>query len=191
MAKNYAQLTDDELMDGFVRGEPAAFEELVLRYKNPLYQYILALVADESAAGDLFQEVFLSVYKQAENYRAQGKFKAFLFRSARNRVLNYFRDRPEDFSLDKTDEDGHEPLHEVLPSGEELPLQALERAELGERIRRAALKLPPKQREIIYLRPYMSFKEIAAARGVPLGTVLADGHRAIKKLQTFLRDENL
>ena len=67
MAKNYAQLTDDELMDGFVRGEPAAFEELVLRYKNPLYQYILALVADESAAGDLFQEVFLSVYKQAEN----------------------------------------------------------------------------------------------------------------------------
>ena len=49
MAKNYAQLTDDELMDGFVRGEPAAFEELVLRYKNPLYQYILALVADESA----------------------------------------------------------------------------------------------------------------------------------------------
>lgn len=186
MAHERNALTDDELVSDFVRGDELAFEELVLRYKNSLYQYILVMTGDEGSAGDLFQEVFLSVYKNASKYQAQGKFKAWLFRLARNRVLNYFRDRDPLFSLDQTDEEGKEPLHEILPSGEELPLETLERAELAQDIRRAAEALPPKQREIIYLRQYMSFKEIAEALNLPLGTVLATGHRAIKKLQHIL-----
>lgn len=190
MANERQTLTDDELMQRFIRGDETAFEELVLRYKNSLYQYIMVMTGDEGAAGDLFQEVFISVYKHADKYRAEGKFKAWLFRAARNRVLNFFRDRDKLFSLDQTDEEGNEPLHEIIPSGEELPLEALERAALGEEIRRASLKLPPKQREIVYLRQYMSFKEIAEALGLPLGTVLADGYRAVKKLQKLLMNNS-
>lgn len=186
MANERNALTDDELVLDFIRGDELAFEELVLRYKNSLYQYILVMTGDEGCAGDLFQEVFLSVYKNVSKYQAQGKFKAWLFRLARNRVLNYFRDRDPLFSLDQTDEEGKEPLHEILPSGEELPLETLERAELAQEIRRASEALPPKQREIIYLRQYMSFKEIAETLNLPLGTVLVTGHRAIKKLQHIL-----
>ncbi len=186
MANERNALTDDELIGNFVRGDALAFEELVLRYKNSLYQYILVMTGDEGAAGDVFQEVFLSVYKSAQKYQPQGKFKAWLFRLARNRVLNYFRDKDPLFSLDQTDEEGKEPLHEILPSGEELPLQTLERAELAEEIRKAALALPPKQREMVYLRQYMSFKDIAQTLDLPLGTVLATSHRAIKKMQAML-----
>lgn len=186
MANEKNALTDDELMLDFVRGDALAFEELVLRYKNSLYQYISVMTGDEGAAGDIFQEVFLSVYKNAQKYQPQGKFKAWLFRLARNRVLNYFRDKDPLFSLDQTDEEGKEPLHEMLPSGEELPLEMLERAELAEEIRRASLALPPKQREIVYLRQYMSFKDIAQMLGLPLGTVLVTSHRAIKKMQSML-----
>ena len=141
MANERNTLTDDELIADFVRGDALAFEELVLRYKNSLYQYILVMTGDEGAAGDLFQEVFLSVYKNAQKYQAQGKFKAWLFRLGRNRVLNYFRDKDPLFSLDQTDEDGKEPLHEILPSGEELPLETLERAELAKEIRKATQAL--------------------------------------------------
>ncbi len=186
MANERNALTDDELIGNFVRGDALAFEELVLRYKNSLYQYILVMTGDEGAAGDVFQEVFLSVYKSAQKYQPQGKFKAWLFRLARNRVLNYFRDKDPLFSLDQTDEEGKEPLHEILPSGEELPLQTLERAELAEEIRKAALALPPKQREMVYLRQYMPFKDIAQTLDLPLGTVLATSHRAIKKMQAML-----
>ena len=186
MANERNALTDDELIGNFVRGDALAFEELVLRYKNSLYQYILVMTGDEGAAGDVFQEVFLSVYKSAQKYQPQGKFKAWLFRLARNRVLNYFRDKDPLFSLDQTDEEGKEPLHEILPSGEELPLQTLERVELAEEIRKAALALPPKQREMVYLRQYMSFKDIAQTLDLPLGTVLATSHRAIKKMQAML-----
>lgn len=185
------QLTDDELVLQFVKGDRESFEELVYRYKNTLYQYIMVMVRDEGAAGDLFQEVFLQVYKNAEKYRPQGKFKAWLFRMAHNRVLNFFRDRDSLYSLDAPQEEDGCALQDTLPDGSPLPLQELESRELGEQIRRASLCLPDKQRETLYLRQYLSFQEIADLTGRPLGTVLADGHRAVKKMQTLLQKEAL
>lgn len=81
--------TDDELVLLFKSGSGEAFEELVYRYKNSLYQYIMTMVQDEGAAGDLFQEVFISLFKHADKYEPRGKFKSWLFLTARNRVLNF------------------------------------------------------------------------------------------------------
>ena len=178
--------TDDELVLLFKSGSGEAFEELVYRYKNSLYQYIMAMVQDEGAAGDLFQEVFISFFKHADKYQPRGKFKSWLFLAARNKVLNFFRDRDPLASLDQTDEEGNAFLHDTLPDGAPSPLEGLAGRETEEEIRRASLALPQRQREIIYLRQYVSFKEIAELMDRPLGTVLADCHRAIKKMQHLL-----
>lgn len=178
--------TDDELVLLFKSGSGEAFEELVYRYKNSLYQYIMAMVQDEGAAGDLFQEVFISFFKHADKYQPRGKFKSWLFLAARNKVLNFFRDRDPLASLDQTDEEGNAFLHDTLPDGAPSPLEGLAGRETEEEIRRASLALPQRQREMIYLRQYLSFKEIAELMDRPLGTVLADCHRAIKKMQHLL-----
>lgn len=178
--------TDDELVLLFKSGSGEAFEALVYRYKNSLYQYIMTMVQDEGAAGDLFQEVFISLFKHADKYEPRGKFKSWLFLTARNRVLNFFRDRDKLSSLDQTDEEGNAFLHDTLPDGEASPLEGLAGRETEEEIRRAALELPQRQREMIYLRQYLSFKEIAELLNRPLGTVLADCHRAVKKMQRIL-----
>ncbi|MBP3513318.1 MAG: sigma-70 family RNA polymerase sigma factor [Elusimicrobiaceae bacterium] len=182
--------TDDELVSAFRRGDEQAFEMLVLRYKNPLYQYIMSMTQDEGAAADLFQETFISFFKNADKYEARGKFKSWLFLAARNRTLNFFRDRDKLSSLDGTDEEDGLSLHETLPDGTLPPLEALSGRETEEEIRRATLNLPQRQREMIYLRQYFSFKEIAQMLGRPLGTVLADCHRAVKKMQSLLAREN-
>lgn len=180
---------DDALVAAFQAGSSEAFETLVLRYKNTLYQYIMIMVQDEGTAGDLFQEVFLHFYKNADKYQPQGKFKAWLFRAARNRVLNFFRDRDKLFSLDASPEEDAPAYQDVLADDSPLPLEFLENKELGQLIRKAALALPEKQRELVYLRQYLSFKEMADLLQRPLGTVLADFHRAIKKMQTVLKKE--
>lgn len=182
--------TDDELVSAFRQGDEQAFEMLVLRYKNPLYQYIMSMTQDEGAAADLFQETFISFFKNAGKYEARGKFKSWLFLAARNRTLNFFRDRDKLASLDGADEEVGLALHETLPDGTLPPLEVLSGRETEEEIRRAALNLPPRQREMIYLRQYFSFKEIAQMLGRPVGSVLADCHRAVKKMQSLLARES-
>lgn len=178
--------TDDELVLLFKNGSNEAFEQLVFRYKNSLYQYILSMVQDEGAAGDLFQEVFLSFFRHAATYEAKGKFKSWLFLTARNKVFNYTRDQKKNTSLDQTDEEGNAFFHETLPDGAPHMLEALSSKETEEMIRQAAEQLPPRQREVIYLRQYLSFKEMAELLGRPIGTVLADCHRGVQKMQQIL-----
>lgn len=181
--------TDDELVQGYRQGDETCFNELVYRYKNSLYQYIVAMVHDEGAAGDLFQEVFLHFYRRIYEYKTEGKLKSYLFTAARNRILNYFRDQDQAFSLDETDEEGNAFWHEELAENAPQPLEQLEQTELAQRLRRAAEQLPPRQRETIYLKQYMTFKEIAEMLNRPIGTVLADHHRGIQKMQKMLQDE--
>lgn len=190
MEDKFTERTDDQLVELFRAGNEKAFEELVYRYKNPLYQYIMSLVQDEGAAGDLFQEVFISFFKNVGKYEARGKFKSWLFLTARNRVFNFFRDRDKLSSLDQTDDDGNSVFHETLEDGQLAPLEELSGKEAEEMIRRASLQLPPRQREMIYLRQYLSFKEIAELLERPLGTVLADCHRAVKKMRQLLEKQN-
>ncbi len=184
-----SQLSDDELVSAFQRGDAQSFNELVYRYKNSLYQYIMSLVRDEGAAGDIFQEVFLNFYRRIGAYEAQGKLKNYLFTAARNRVLNLFRDRAKLTSLDEPDENGAAHWHEELPGTDPQPLEGLEKAELAQRIRHASLRLPPAQREVIYLKQYMTFREVSELVGRPLGTVLSDHARALQKMKQFLEEE--
>ena len=88
--------TDDDLVIAFQNGEAESFNELVYRYKNILYQYIVAMVRDEGAAGDIFQEVFLSFFRRLSEYQPEGKLKSYLFTAAHNRILNYFRESSSD-----------------------------------------------------------------------------------------------
>lgn len=177
---------DDELVASFCNGNNQAFEELVLRYKNPLYQYILSLVKEEGAAEDLFQEVFISFFKHAQTYKPEGKFKAWLFLTARNKVINFWRDSKKTTSLDQTDEDGNAFLQEKLEDNSRPVLDELTWQETEKLVARAAEELPPRQREMIYLRQYLSFQEISDTVGRPLGTVLADCHRAVKKIRQLI-----
>lgn len=187
---NLSVRSDDELVQLFAAGTPQAFEELLLRYKNGLYQYLLSLVHDEGAAGDLFQEVFLALFKHAANFKAQGKVKAWLFLTARNKTLNYFRDRKESISLDEPDEEGNEFWHEVLPDGEVDQLTRLESREGLQKLKEVIDTLPPHQQEMLYLRQYLSFAEMAEVLQKPLGTVLADCHRAVQKVRKIVSRED-
>ena len=188
---NLSARSDDELMQLFAQGADEAFEELVLRHKNSLYQYLISLVQDEGAAGDLFQEVFLALYKHAQGFKAQGKFKAWLFLTARNKAFNYFRDRKDTTSLDEPDEEGNEFWHEVLADGEADQLERLSSREGLESLHRVIDTLPARQKEVIYLRQYLSFAEMAQVLHKPLGTVLADCHRAVQKVRTMLANEGM
>ena len=184
--ENINEQTDNALVAAFQKGSDEAFEELVYRYKNPLFQYICGMVKDEAVAEDLFQDVFISFFKQRERFEVNGSFKAWLFLTARNRVFNFYRDHKQVVSLDQTDEEGNAFMQETLADNSRPLLDELGWQDFQENVRQAIEQLSPRQRDLIYLRQFLSFQEIADTLGKPLGTILADCHRAIKKLQVIL-----
>src|SRR3954471_12827553 len=95
---------DAALLKRVTQGDQRAFEELVEKYKQPVFNMIYRTLPDATEAEDLAQAVFVQVYKSAARYRVEAKFSTWLFTIARNLCLNELRRRsrhPAD-SLDAT-----------------------------------------------------------------------------------------
>src|SRR3954447_7230199 len=95
---------DAALMKRVTQGDQRAFEELIEKYKQPVFNMIYRTLPDAAEAEDLAQTVFVQVYKSAARYRVEAKFSTWLFTIARNLCLNEIRRRsrhPTD-SMDAT-----------------------------------------------------------------------------------------
>ena len=182
-------MTDAELVKAFKKGAAGALDELIGRYKNRLYAYLLKLLRDRNAADDLLQEVFIKVMKKLDSYGERQKFSAWLFTVAHHAVMDYFRSghRRREESLDTAGED-KSPLADTLASREPGPDKLLEDAERAAVLQAAFDRLSADQREIFLMRHYsgLSFKEISDILSVPIGTVLARMSRAMAKMRSEL-----
>lgn len=181
----------DSLLQRAQQHDAAALTDLYDAYAPRVYGLLVRLTRSRDLAEDLLQETFLRMTRTIGEYAHDGRFEAWLFRIAGNLARDHVRRvqrRGSMASLDGSEapDGGFEPAdrhHEAPPA-------ALDRAEAAEALAAAIDRLPPDDREIVLLRHYgeLSFKEIAALLGVPLGTALARGHRALKKLKAYLTE---
>ena len=168
-------------MVAYRQGEASAFDELLLRYRTPLFSTLRRLVGDRALAEDLFQETFLRVIQHASRFDARRKFSGWVFRIARNLAVDEMRKR----GVRQEEKLNHEPLDPAAG-----PDRAAVRTEQGEAIARAIELLPREQREVFLMREWggLSFKEIAEVTESPLNTVLGRMHLAVKKLRASLAE---
>ncbi len=164
------------------------------REQGRLRNFIRRRVGDESEAEDILQDVF---YELIEAYRMMKPIEhagAWLFRVARNRIIDRFRKkRPEPFASAR-DADGGEPgstlsLEELLPSPGAGPEAAYARSILLEELDAALDDLPEEQREAFVAHEIegRSFKEIAAETGIGINTLLSRKHHAVLYLRQRLK----
>jgi RNA polymerase sigma factor (sigma-70 family) len=167
--------------------------EAIDREQPRLRNFIRRRVADPSDAEDILQEVF---YEFVETYRLMKPIEqagAWLFRVARNRIIDLFRKRkPEDSTNDPViARDGESlTLEDLLPSPEAGPEAAYARTVLAEELEDAVEELPEEQREVFIAHEVegRSFKEIAAQTGVSVNTLLSRKHYAVLHLRERLQD---
>ncbi len=168
-------------------GDSAAFELLFEAFRGPLYSYLARTTGDRHLAEDLLQDVFLRLIENIGRYEESGRFEAWIFRIAANRVRDWARRRTSSEwvgSMTGRSEDSDEPG--VLDrSVDQPPDEGLVRREEVARLETAMSHLEREEREVLALRHYseLSFREIAEISGCPLGTVLARSHRALLKLR--------
>ncbi len=173
-------------------GDEHAFEGLVRRYQRPLFQYIYHFVGDYDLACDIFQQVFLQLYRSLPTIRTTQPLKPWLLRVAHNGCVSELRrKRLIHFSdLEGADEEDSCPLV-TLADGKPLPEEMAEQHDLQQRLRQAIFALPPKLRAVVVLRyaTQLSFPEIVQALGIPVATAKARFQRARPLLRASLRGE--
>lgn len=189
-----SRLTDDELVDGYLKGDISCFDEIMNRYKSRLYNYIYHHTGHRQHAEDLFQETFTRVIEHLPRYRKQGNLPGWIFKIALNICRDHMRKRGRipTLSLNQpfSSEDGEEvTLENILAS--DIPSPAVETCnkEIHRLLRQSVAHLPRKQREVVILRIYgkLSFKEISQALHCPINTALARMRYALKALHRKLK----
>src|SRR5215218_6216940 len=98
-ATDDAVLTDDRLMELVQSGDREAFEQLVSRHQGPLIGFFCANTRDRQLAEDLMQETLLRVYKESWDYLATGRFHGWMYRIARNLLIDTVRRQSHDAVL--------------------------------------------------------------------------------------------
>ncbi|MBE6367445.1 MAG: sigma-70 family RNA polymerase sigma factor [Lentisphaerae bacterium] len=173
---------DDLLAAAAANGSEAAVEQLYYRYRRPLYSYLNRMLNhDNMTADDMFQELWIKVIKNLCNYSPDGKFGAWIFRIARNQVLEHFRREKSRAKLGTTTEDGE--LPDISKINTE-PSGMVGAQELTEKLQQLLSELPPEQREVFIMRQNnLSFKEIAEIQKCPINTALGRMHNCLKFLR--------
>jgi RNA polymerase sigma factor (sigma-70 family) len=168
-----------------------AITATVLRERSKLGSFIRRRVADQTDAEDILQDVFYEFTQAHRLPEPIEQVSAWLYRVARNRIIDRFRKKKEVPLDDMVDEDGEAyRLDLLVPSADAGPEHAYHRAMLLEQLQAALEELPANQREVFIAHELdgLSFKEMALASGVPVNTLLARKRYAVLHLRARLQD---
>lgn len=168
-----------------------AITATVLKERSRLWNFIRRRVADQTDADDILQDVFYEFTQAYHLPEPIEQASAWLFRVARNRIIDRFRKKKEVplADLNSGDEDEDCRLDLMLPSPDAGPEAAYTRAMLLEELQLALEELPANQREVFVAHELegVSFKEMAANTGVSINTLLARKRYAVLYLRQRLQ----
>lgn len=187
------QMTDDMLVTLYLKGNNSAFDILLNRHQDRLFNYIYFLVRSREVAEDIFQETFVKAITtlQQGRYQNDGKFAAWITRIAHNLVIDQFRiERNENaISNDETEFD--------LLNDAKFAEGTIENKMVNEQIlkdvRALIDELPDCQREVVFMRYYqdLSFKEIADMTGVSINTALGRMRYAVLNMRRIAAEKSI
>ena len=184
---------DTALVDAASKGSAHAWEKLVRRYEDRIYNQGLRLTGSRSDAMDLMQEVFLGVYRNLHRFRGDAKFSSWIFRIAHNKAIDMQRrKRLMPFVSNSTDQDGD--MLDSLPGHSSLEAEEVfSKRQNNKAILSLLSELPMNQRLIVELKIFQcqTFEEIASIQEVSVNTVKTRFYSALKKLKTISEEKNV
>jgi RNA polymerase sigma-70 factor (ECF subfamily) len=176
-------------MQRLVNGHDAALNDLMERYAQRLFHYVLRQLPNEDDANDVTQEAFVRVYQNRAKFRAESKFSTWLYAITTNLVRDRLRwkQRHPETSLESHEEE-HQSLGEVLPDKSATPSEHLVAEERAKQIREAVQALPEDLRTPLILAEYenLSQSEIGTILGCTVKAVEMRIYRARQALRESL-----
>ena len=171
-------------------GDMAAFDRLVIKHKDKLFNMVYWLLGDYQETNDCAQEIFIRVFKSIKKFRFQSSFSTWLYRIAINtcknrRISSAHRWKKRTVSLENPENPNQDNRSYEIQNGSPSPENRLEKKERIMLIRKAINALPQEQNRVIVMRDIqgLSYQEIADITGLNLGTVKSRLARARLELK--------
>jgi len=167
---------DLALVRALREGSEGAYETLLARFQQPVYNLALRLLDDPPDASDVVQEVFLKVFRNVGHFRGQSSLKTWIFRIAINEAHNqrrwFFRHRCREVGMEDREEESRSPA-DLLADHTPSPFDYVFDREKQALIEEALARINPSFRDAVVLRDItnLSYEEIADVLQVSLGTV--------------------
>lgn len=186
-------MTDEQLVRAYADGNNEAFDTLLKRHQDRIFNYILRIIKNEDVANDIFQETFVKAIltiKQGR-YTENGKFPAWISRIAHNLIIDYYRQEKSE-NLQSSD------LEDIdILNRKDLCEQTIEDIMISDQItndvKSLIEELPELQKQVLNMRYYqnLSFKEIAEITGVSINTALGRMRYAILNLRRIAAEKDI
>ncbi|MEK9180251.1 MAG: sigma-70 family RNA polymerase sigma factor [Patescibacteria group bacterium] len=172
---------EDKLIAQAIRGKASAFGSLYDYYQPKIYRFVLIKVGRREDAEDLTHQVFLAALESMKSYKDMGyPFSSWLYRIARNQVIDFYRTNKKEASIEET-----EPDFFVAPAIAHFGVEG--KMEM-EKVQLAIQKLKPEYQDVVIMRfvEDLPIKEVADSLGKSEGAVKLLQHRAIRELKKIL-----
>jgi RNA polymerase sigma-70 factor (ECF subfamily) len=183
---------DTELVLKAQDGDVRAFDELVERYHDRIYNLTYNMTSNREDAEDLTQEIFVKAFKALPRFKGKSSFYTWLYRIAINKTINYRkkRNRNRPISLDQFDQEikTDETYHDLTAKGS--PLRNINLTELQQKLNAAMQTLSEKHRAVLVMHDMQGIPhdEIAKVVGVSSGTIRSRLFYARRQMQTELAE---
>ena len=183
-------MSDTQLIERTLGGEPDAFNTLVRRWERQIYGLTLRMLGRDDEARDATQETFLSAYRNLSKFRGEAKFSSWIYRIALNICNTRLRGRSR--NLVSLEEQQEEKGFELAADSEDLGA-GIQQQQVARAVRKALQGLPAEMRQVIVMKEYegLKFSEISDILGIPLSTVktrMYTGLSELRKRLSHLRD---
>ncbi|MDR1724642.1 MAG: sigma-70 family RNA polymerase sigma factor [Tannerella sp.] len=180
------QYSEEELVERL--RDPAtqrsAFTQVVSLYSDKLYWQIRKMVMNHDDANDILQDTFMKAWMNIDGFRGDSKLSTWMHKIAVNECITFLNKQRtmNNVSIDDTDVY----LLETLKSDE-----YFDGDEIDEKLQKAILTLPEKQRLVFNMKYYddMKYEDMSDILGTSVGALKASYHHAVKKIEAILTDD--
>lgn len=194
---DYSQLTEEMLFNRYTGGDMAAFDALLKRTKGLVYSLITHFVYDRALADEIFQDVFLKICKNKDQFRESVSFKSWIATIARNTCIDHIRHMQRSLKTDSLDAnfdtDDSRSLAQTVASSDMGPGEHLTIHVETNEMEALLKKLPAEQRETFYLKVVMdlTFEEIGATMRCSTNTAKSRHRYALETLRGLVKRKKI
>jgi RNA polymerase sigma factor (sigma-70 family) len=190
MQDDSSRKQDDELITRTQAGDPAAFDELIVKYSPRLYGLVYNMTSNHEDTNDLMQDIWAKAYRSISGFRGKSSFYTWIHSIGVNMTINFLKKRRFTLSLDDIDSKVEHDKEFIELTATSTPVREAHLSELQQRLNEAMQKLSNDHRAVVTMFDVqgMPHAEIARILGISEGTVRSRLFYAHRQLQNFLSE---